>query len=104
LGIPIGPLVDHPEIDLTIDGANEVETDLNLIKGGGGASLREKIWAQNSCCFVNMVDENKLSVSLGVKKVVLVEVVSFGSYPFLKYVKTLSARCETLIKRKKRTF
>lgn len=48
LGIPIVPLSDIEVIDLTIDGADEVDANLNLIKGGGGALLREKILAVNS--------------------------------------------------------
>ena len=104
LGIPIGSLSDHPEIDLTIDGADEVDPDLNLIKGGGGALLREKILAQNSRRFVIVVDESKLSISLGVKKVVPVEVVSFGSYPVLKYLKTISADARLRLNEKNEPF
>ena len=104
LGIPIGSLADHPEIDLTIDGADEVDPDLNLIKGGGGALLREKILAQNSRRCVIVVDESKLSISLGVKKVVPVEVVSFGSYPVLKYLKTLSADARLRLNEKDEPF
>jgi ribose 5-phosphate isomerase A len=48
LAIPLGSINDHPEIHVTIDGADEVDRDLNLIKGGGGALLREKIVAQAS--------------------------------------------------------
>ncbi|RMF58604.1 MAG: ribose 5-phosphate isomerase A, partial [Calditrichaeota bacterium] len=61
LGIPLTTLDDHPELDLTIDGADEVDTQLNLIKGGGGALLREKILAQASREFIVIVDESKLS-------------------------------------------
>ena len=48
LRIPLAALADHPEVDMTIDGADEVDPDLNLIKGGGGALLREKLVAQAS--------------------------------------------------------
>ena len=48
LGIPLGTLDDIPELDLTVDGADEVDPKLNLIKGGGGALLREKIVASAS--------------------------------------------------------
>ena len=50
LGIPLTDFAAHPVIDLTIDGADEVDPDLNLIKGGGGALLREKVLAQASRC------------------------------------------------------
>ncbi len=103
-GIPIGSLAEHPEIDLTIDGADEVDPDLNLIKGGGGALLREKILAQNSRRFIIVIDESKLSASLGVKRVVPVEVVSFGSYPVLKYLKTLSADARLRLNEKNEPF
>src|SRR5688572_14519953 len=48
LGIPVADLNDYGQIDLTLDGADEVDPDLNLIKGGGGALLREKMVAQVS--------------------------------------------------------
>ncbi len=65
LNIPLTDLETHPEIDLTIDGADEVDPDLNLIKGGGGALLREKIIAQASRRNIVIVDESKLSPQLG---------------------------------------
>ena len=79
LGIPISTLDDHPEIDLTIDGADEVELGpLNLIKGRGGALLREKIVASASKQLVIIVDESKLVEKLGSHFAVPVEVVPFG--------------------------
>ena len=66
LGIPISTLDEHPEFDLTIDGADEVELGtLNLIKGRGGALLREKIVASASKRLVIIVDESKLVERLG---------------------------------------
>ncbi|MBN1658302.1 MAG: ribose 5-phosphate isomerase A [Anaerolineae bacterium] len=71
LGIPLTTLDDHAPgasgqvIDLTFDGADEVDPALNLIKGGGGALLREKIIAQASRREIITVDESKLSPSLG---------------------------------------
>ena len=66
LGIPVSTLDEHPEIDLTIDGADEVEPgSLNLIKGRGGALLREKIVASASKRLVIIVDESKLVGRLG---------------------------------------
>ena len=65
LAIPILPLDDPPAIDLTIDGADELDRALNLIKGGGGALLREKFVAQLSRREVIVVDQAKLSERLG---------------------------------------
>jgi ribose 5-phosphate isomerase A len=79
LGIPLGDFATHSHIDLTIDGADEVEIGtLNLIKGLGGALLREKIVASASQKLVIIVDESKLVEHLGVKTAVPVEVVPFG--------------------------
>lgn len=78
LDIPLTTLEAHPVIDLTIDGADEVDENLNLIKGGGGALLREKIVAQASKREVIVVDPSKVSTKLGEKWAVPVEVVPFG--------------------------
>jgi ribose 5-phosphate isomerase A len=79
LGIPLSTLAEHAEIDLTIDGADEVELGtLNLIKGHGGALLREKIVASASARLIVIVDETKLVERLGVHCAVPVEVVPFG--------------------------
>lgn len=78
LGIPLTTLEDHPHLDLTIDGADEVDPQLNLIKGGGGALLREKIVAQSSQREIIIVDESKLSHQLGMRRAVPVEVTPFG--------------------------
>jgi ribose 5-phosphate isomerase A len=61
------------EIDVTIDGADEVSPELHLIKGGGGALLREEIVAESSLLRVYVVDDSKLSTKLGVRKPVPVE-------------------------------
>jgi ribose 5-phosphate isomerase A len=79
LGIPLGTLDEHPQPDLTIDGADEVETGtLHLIKGRGGALLREKIVAQASTRLIVVVDESKLVRRLGERTPVPVEVIPFG--------------------------
>ena len=79
LGIPLSDLTDHGQIDMTIDGADEVEEGgLNLIKGHGGALLREKIVASVSRRLVIVVDESKIVHHLGAKFPVPVEVVQFG--------------------------
>jgi ribose 5-phosphate isomerase A len=77
LGIKITKFSDVDEIDLTIDGADEVDENLNGIKGGGGALLHEKIIASNSKINVWIVDSSKLVKTLG-KSPLPVEVVKFG--------------------------
>ena len=79
LEIPLATLAEYSQIDLTIDGADEVETgSLDLIKGLGGALLREKIVADASRRFVIVVDETKIVKHLGERGPVPVEVVPFG--------------------------
>lgn len=92
LGIPLTTLDEHPVVDLTIDGADEVDPHLNLIKGGGGALLREKMVAQASRREVIVVDESKLSPALGTHWPVPVEVVSFGWRAQVIYLEALGAR------------
>lgn len=78
LKIPLTDLEANPSIDLTIDGADEVDPDLNVIKGGGGALLIEKIVAQASRRNIIIVDESKLSPQLGTKWALPIEVVPFA--------------------------
>ncbi len=78
LGIPLTSFKHFQEIDLTIDGADEVSNRLDLIKGGGGALMREKILAQNSHRFIVIVDETKMSAFLGEKWTVPIEVLPFA--------------------------
>ncbi len=77
LGIPIVTFAEIDQIDITIDGADEADEQLNLIKGGGGALLREKIVASNSRELIIIVDESKLVKHLG-KFSLPVETVVFG--------------------------
>lgn len=78
LGLPLTTLNEAPVIDLTIDGADEVDPQLNLIKGGGGALLREKMVAQASCRQIIVVDITKCSDVLGTTWALPIEVVPFG--------------------------
>lgn len=79
LGIPLSSLEDQPRVDITIDGADEVEPEhLNLIKGRGGALLREKIIATASKRLVIIVHGDKLVSRLGAKEPVPIEIVPFG--------------------------
>ncbi|MCK5495015.1 MAG: ribose-5-phosphate isomerase RpiA [Hyphomicrobiaceae bacterium] len=77
LGIPLTTLENEPELDLTIDGADEVDESLRLIKGGGGAHLREKIVAAASTQMVVIADDSKRVPKLGAFPLP-VEIVPFG--------------------------
>ena len=77
LGIELATLEEQPELDLTVDGADEVDEDLRLIKGGGGAHLREKIVAAASARMVVIADESKRVSKLGAFPLP-VEIVPFG--------------------------
>lgn len=94
LGIPLTDLNRCPVIDLTIDGADEVDEDLNLIKGGGGALLREKIVALASRCEVIVVDETKMSPVLGTRCAVPVEAVPFGWLSHVRFLENLGAQVD----------
>ncbi len=91
LGIPLISLDETPIIDVTIDGADEADPALNLIKGGGGAVLREKIVAQVSRREIIIIDEDKLVPMLGTVWPVPVEVVPFGWRSQADYLAGLGA-------------
>jgi ribose 5-phosphate isomerase A len=92
LGIPrIGEGMPQP-IDLSIDGADEVDPDLNVIKGGGGALLGEKIVAQASRRLIIVTDDSKLSPRLGTRHGVPVEALSFGWRSQVRYLESLGAQ------------
>jgi ribose 5-phosphate isomerase A len=92
LGIPLTTLEDCAAIDLTIDGADEVDPDLNLIKGGGGCLLYEKIVAQASRREVIIVDSSKPSPRLGTHWALPVEVIPFGWGSQRRFLEGLGAR------------
>ena len=77
-GIPLTSLDDHPELDVTVDGADEIDPQLRLIKGAGGALLREKIVAGASRRMIVIADESKLVAHLGAFPLP-VEIVPFGA-------------------------
>src|SRR5208282_90330 len=90
VGIPLTTLDEHPEIDITIDGADEVDPQLNLIKGGGGALLREKVVASASKKMVVVADSGKIVAVLG-KFPLPVEVIAFARAVVEKKIAALGA-------------
>ena len=90
-GIPLMSDELPHDLDVTIDGADEVDAGLNLIKGGGGALLREKIVAQASRRVVIVVDETKPSRKLGTHWPVPVEVLTFGWRSQARFLESLGA-------------
>src|ERR1700729_1747148 len=90
LGIPLTTLDDTPELDLTIDGADEIAPDLTLIKGGGGALLREKIVASASAKMVVIADESKWLPVLG-RFPLPIEIVPFGAAATRRAVEAAAA-------------
>jgi ribose 5-phosphate isomerase A len=93
LGIPLTTLDEHPELDITIDGADEVGPELNLIKGGGGALLREKIIASASKKMVVVADSTKIVTVLG-KFPLPVEIIDFARTVVEKKIAALGATTE----------
>jgi ribose 5-phosphate isomerase A len=94
-GIPLTTLDDNPVIDITIDGADEVDPERRLIKGRGAALLREKCVAAASKHFVVVVDEQKAVKNLGAAAVP-VEVLPFAIMPVLGQLRTLG--CDPVIR------
>lgn len=92
LGIPLTTLEEVSHIDLTIDGADEVDPDLNLVKGGGGALLHEKIVAQATRREVIVVDSAKPSACLGTKHELPVEIVPFAAAIETDFLASLGAK------------
>lgn len=78
VGIPLLSLNDVETIDVTVDGADEIDSDFNMIKGGGGALTREKLVALASTRRVILVDETKLVSRLGASRMLPVEVLPFS--------------------------
>jgi len=78
LGLQLTTLEDSPQLDLVIDGADEVDPSLQLLKGGGGAHVREKLVALASRRRIIVIEESKLVPRLGVTRGVPIEVVAFG--------------------------
>lgn len=90
-GIPLTSLSEHPRLDLTVDGADEVTPTLDLIKGMGGALLREKMIAQASDRLVIIADEGKTVDRLGTLSPLPVEVVDWGWSGHVLFLEGLGA-------------
>ncbi len=90
VGVPLTTLDEHPEINITLDGADEIDPHLNLIKGGGGALLREKVVASASKKMVVISDSSKLVPVLG-RFPLPVEVISFARAVVEKKIASLGA-------------
>jgi len=100
LDIPLVTLDTHSKLDVAIDGADEVDPDLNLVKGGGGALLREKMVEIVSDKFIVIVDESKLCDGLGPGFPVPVEITPFCHEHTLRTVAALPAcaGCEPVLR------
>lgn len=97
LGIELSTLEENPDIDVTIDGADEVDPALNLVKGKGGALLREKIIASSTKEEIIVVDAAKVVTRLGEKESIPVEILTFGYKHTLQLLSALG--CEAIVRR-----
>lgn len=91
-GLPLTTLDAHPVVDITIDGADEADPHFNVIKGGGGALLREKIVAQATRREIIVADYTKTSSALGTLFPVPVEVIPFGWPSQAAFLESLGAQ------------
>jgi ribose 5-phosphate isomerase A len=96
LGIPLTTLSQSPRVAVTVDGADEITPRLELIKGGGGALLREKMVAQSSDRLIIIADASKRVEKLGVKFALPVEVVKFEHETTATFLKSLG--CEARLR------
>src|SRR5208282_2935344 len=103
VGIPLTTLDEHPEIDITIDGADEIGPQLRLIKGGGGALLREKVVASASKKMVVVADSGKMVPVLG-KFPLPIEIISFARAVVEKKIAALGVSPKLRIKPDKSLF
>lgn len=91
IGIPLVSFDDVSSLDVYIDGADEVDDNLDMIKGGGAALIREKVVAQNSKSRVIVVDSSKLSQKIGERWPVPIEVFPMAAGAEMEFLKTLDA-------------
>ena len=90
--IPLTTLDEYPQLDLGIDGADQIDSHLNAIKGHGGAMLREKIVAASCRRYILIVDETKLTNTLGTGQEVFLEVHPFAITPALNKIIEMGAK------------
>ncbi|MDH5807198.1 MAG: ribose 5-phosphate isomerase A [Candidatus Methanomethylicaceae archaeon] len=93
-GIEITSLEEYPEIDLAIDGADEVDPNLNLIKGGGAALTREKIIDSSAKKFVVIIDESKFVKKLGEKSPLPIEVIPIAWKKIIKKIEEMGGNAK----------
>jgi ribose 5-phosphate isomerase A len=98
LGLPLSSLDDTPQLDLTVDGADEIDASLRLIKGGGGAHVREKIIATSSRQMIVIADYSKRVSDLGAFPLPI-EILPFGATSTLGKIETAArwAGCRGLL-------
>jgi ribose 5-phosphate isomerase A len=91
-GIPLTSLSEHPELDLGIDGADQISGGLDAIKGGGGALMREKVVASASRLYILAADERKLADRLGAGQPLPLEVLPFALGSVLRGIEELGSK------------
>jgi ribose 5-phosphate isomerase A len=96
-GLPIATFSQIDHIDVTVDGADEIGPGLSLIKGMGGALLREKMVAQNSAKLIIIADQSKVVNQLGSKSPLPVEITPFGYEATERFLRSLG--CEPKLRR-----
>ncbi len=97
LGLRIENLDEYPELDISFDGADEVDENKNALKGRGAALLREKILAAYSKKYFILVDESKLSKNIGEKAKVAIEVLPFALKPAILELEKMGAKVQLRI-------
>ena len=90
-GVQLATLAQHPRPDVTVDGADEIDPQMNLIKGLGGALLREKIVAASSKQMVVIADSSKVVQKLGTTQPLPIEVTPFGHETHVEFFRSLGA-------------
>ena len=90
LGLNVQPFAEHKHVDFLFDGADEVDPELNMIKGAGGAMTREKMVARVSEYCLYVIDESKLVERLGQKKPLPIEFLAFGEASILNFIAQLN--------------
>lgn len=91
-GVPLTTLDEHPELDTTVDGADQIDGSLNAIKGGGGALLKEKIVASTSKSYILIADCRKLTERLGDAQTLPIEVLPFSLKGVLRGLEALGGK------------